>query len=342
MFKKLFALILAGLMILGCFTACGTAEPDVTIEPAGPTQPEEEAKVLKVLTLGHSLAVDCGNALNRVFYYQGIGDYEEVYIGTLYYSGCPIYKHVNFMTANSPEYSLYLSSTKTPDQPPTIMKDVTMKDAVSFEYWDIIIMQGGVFEIAKDTTFTDGKIQQIQEYVLQYTHNPAVYFAWHMAWATPTNNELRDKYPYDPNSYYVSYTQFDDNRDIFYQNIARCVGEYIVPDDTFKFLIPSGTALENALTSYLEETDLHRDYAHASDFGRIIASYTWYCAIMGIDKLDEVKLETVPVNFLKNTSMGELVLTQAQKDMIIESVNNALANPLEVTQSQYTEAPAAE
>ena len=112
-------------------------------------------------------------------------------------------------------------------------------------------------------------------------------------------------------------------------------------DPTFTGLIPSGTAIENALSSYLEEKDLHRDYAHASDFGRVIASYTWFCVLTGVEELKEIKLDAIPKNFFKSIQASEdRVLTEAEKALILESVNNALKNPLQMTQSQYTEAPA--
>ena len=346
--KRVFCLMLSCLLLLGTMTACGAGSSDsapastttAPTEPA-PTEPEGEEKVLRILTLGHSLGVDCGNMLNRVFASEGTGEYEEVYIATLYYSGCPLYKHVNYLKANSPEYNLYLSSSLTPDLPPTIMDGVTMYDALKFNYWDIIIMMGGVFEIGVEETYTNGDIQTIQAYVNENKLNPNAIFAWHMPWATPINNDLRDMYPKSPNTYYSNYEKFGNSRTTFYNSITACVGKYIMTDETFQFLIPSGTALENALSSYLEETDIHRDYAHASDYGRIIASYTWYCAIMGVDQLNEVKMNDVPVKFLKNVSGGDLVLTDMQKAIILESVNNAIAEPLKMTQSQYTEAPAA-
>ena len=40
---------------------------------------------------------------------------------------------------------------------------------------------------------------------------------------------------------------------------------------------------------------------------------------------------------LKSDSDGNL--TDAEKAIVLESVNNALANPLQMTQSQYTTAP---
>ena len=338
--KKIFALLLSSLMILGMLTACNQEKTPETVP--GPTEPAEEAKVLKVLTLGHSLAVDCGHMMNLILSTEGIGEYEEVKVATLYYSGCPLYKHVKFMTENAPEYNLYVSSTATPDSPPQIMQDVTMMDSLKYDYWDIIIMQGGVFEIAREANYQDGNIQLIQNYVNENKLNPLAIFAWHMAWATPVDNALRDKYPYENNSYYTSYEVYDHKRSGFYEGITKCVGDYIMTDDTFKFMIPAGTALENALSSYLEEKDIHRDYAHASDLGRVIASYTWYCKLMGVEKLEEIKLNAIPKAFLKSTEdkTQDRPITDAEKAIILEAVNNALANPLQLTQSQYTEAPA--
>ena len=349
--KRFLALCLSFLMVLGLFTACKTGDPGTTTAPAtdpapsttpAETQSPEEAKVLKVLTLGHSLAVDSGHMLNMIWAVEGIGEYEEVLIGTLYYSGCPINKHLEFITTNAPEYRLYLSSTNTPNDPPTILENVTMKDALKREYWDIVIMQGGVFEIAEDLIFTAGGIQAIQNYANKHNLNPNATFAWHMPWATPVTDSLRDTYPNAPNTYYSNYEVYNHQRSGFYEGITQRVGQYIVTDETFQILIPSGTAIENALSSYLEETDLHRDYAHASDLGRVIASYTWYCSLMGIEKLDYIKLATIPKAFLKSIKdkSQDYVLTEAEKNIILESVNNALKEPLKMTQSQYTTAPA--
>ena len=73
----------------------------------------------------------------------------------------------------------------------------------------------------------------------------------------------------------------------------------------------------------------------------MISSYTWYCTLAGIDQLDEIKLDAIPKAFLKSTSdkTQDRVLTDAEKAIVLESVNNALANPLQMTQSQYTVAP---
>ena len=293
---------------------------------------------LKILTIGHSLAVDSGHMINLVADAEGYD--QEFIIGTLYYSGCPLYKHVNYLQHDSAVYRLYLSSTKTPNQPPVIYSGMTMKMGITFEDWDIIIMQGGVFEIAEDVTYTDGNIQIIRDYVNQHKTNPDALFAWHMPWAPPTDNDLRDLYPYSPNTYYTSYEKYGDDRTVMYHSITGAVERNIVTDPEFVYLIPTGTAIENALSSYLEESDLHRDYVHVTDLGRVIASYTWYCVLMGVDHLDEVKLDAIPKAFFQSTTGNEdRVLTDAEKAIILESVNNALKDPLHMTQSQYTQAP---
>lgn len=334
--KKTLTLMLCLLMVLGMLCACNGNSNETEPETSATVPPEEE-NVLKVLTIGHSLAVDCGHMLALVADAEG---YDGLQVGTLYYSGCSLEFHVKFMKQNSPVYSLYLSSTDKPNEPPIIMSSVTMQQAITYDYWDIFVMQGGVFEIGADLTYKNGNIQKIQEFVNQNKLDPDATFAWHMPWATPIDNELRDMYSEDDNPYYREYARYYNKRNKFYEAITKCVKENILTDETFEFMIPSGTALENALSSYLEEKDIHRDYAHASNFSRVIASYTWYCKLAGIDKLDELKLDVVPKQFLRgDAANADWTLTQHEKDLILESVNNALAEPLKMTQSQYTVAP---
>lgn len=336
-FKKYLALCLALLLTLGMLSACGGGQ---TAEPTEPevTEPAEEAKALKILTLGHSLTVDSGHMLNLVADLEGFE--KELVVGTLYYSGCNLWQHEEFLTNDSRVYSLYLSSSATPNTPPTIMENVTMREALVFDYWDIIIMQGGVYEITQESTYTDGRIQLIQDYVNQHKVNPNAVFMWHNAWVPPIDPDLMAMYNHEPHVYEQWHEKFNNDRTAWYKAMMTCVENHILTDDTFVAYIPSGTAMMNASTSYLTEKDLHRDYAHASDLGRIIAAYTWYCTLAGIDRLEEIKMDAIPINFFRSTSdTVDHPLTQTEKDIILESVNNALAKPLEMTQSQYTVAP---
>ena len=58
------------------------------------------------------------------------------------------------------------------------------------------------------------------------------------------------------------------------------------------------------------------------------------------EPLEEIKLDKIPVAFFKSMQgIEDYVLTESDKAIILESVNNALAHPLEITESQYKEAP---
>lgn len=338
--KKILSLILSLLMLLSCFTGCqNTKTPPADTTQTAVTQKNEPVKVKKVLTLGHSLTVDSCHMLAMVAAAEG---YDELMVGTLYYSGCPLFRHVEHLQTDAREYSLYISNTSTPNQPPEITNNVTMKEALRLQDWDLIVMQGGTFEVAQDDTYTNGNIQTIQKFVNENKLNPNAIFAWHMPWAFATEKELMNSFPNEKNPYTEGYLAYNYDRVKFYEAFAQCVSTHILTDDTFRFVIPSGTAMENAMSSYLTEFDLIRDYAHATDFGRLIAAYTWYCMLAGVDHLEEIKLDAIPKSMFRTTTdITDRVLTDTEKAILLESVNNALANPLQLTQSQYTEAPAA-
>ena len=107
-------------------------------------------------------------------------------------------------------------------------------------------------------------------------------------------------------------------------------------------MICSGTAMMNASTTYLTEKDLLRDYVHVTDLVRAMSSYVWYAKLTGMEQLEEIKLDAIPKAFLKSTAdkSQDRPITEMEKAIILESVNNALKNPLQITQSQYTQAPA--
>jgi hypothetical protein len=68
-----------------------------------------------------------------------------------------------------------------------------------------------------------------------------------------------------------------------------------------------------------------------------MAGYVWYCVLRGIDHLDDIKLDRIPVKYFRsNKGDQDILLTQRDKDILLEAVNNALKKPLQVTQSQYT------
>jgi hypothetical protein len=103
----------------------------------------------------------------------------------------------------------------------------------------------------------------------------------------------------------------------------------IVPRNEFSAIIPSGTAIQNARTSYFGDT-LTKDTYHLNNLGRAIAGYTLWATITG-KPITEINLG--PVNSYDLPAMLEL--SDSDRQVIIDVVNKAIANPFEVTPSAY-------
>lgn len=340
MWKKRTALILAILLMLGIFAGCSnTAEQTSATQPQE-TQPEEEKKVMKILTLGSSSSVDACHMLNLVAGMEGVE--QELIVGTLYYSGCTLAQHVQFLTQNSNVYDLYLSSSKEPDKRPTIINGVTMRSAVTYDWWDVIVLQGGGMEAVKDEAFTNGNIVAIKKFVNEEKKNPEAVFGYHAIASASTDPELIAAYPYDPNPYATHAAAYNYDRAAWYADRIDRVERFVMADEDYVYQILTCTSVENAITSYVGQKGIKRDYTHLTDFGRLIAAYTWYCELYGIEELTEIKVDAIPKAFLKSTADKSVdrVLTEGEKLVLIEAVNNAIKNPLQITQSQYTEEPA--
>ena len=120
--------------------------------------------------------------------------------------------------------------------------------------------------------------------------------------------------------------------------ISQAVQEKIIDGNySFDYLMPAGTAIQNARTNGLTAKELYRDALHLNNLGRVIAAYTWFCELEGYDgtskALTDIKLTTVPaaLALTGEYSNGVTQLDDATKALVIESVNNAMKNKMAVT-----------
>ena len=287
---------------------------------------------LKILTIGHSLAVDSNHLLAKVAQLEGTTD---VTVGTLYYSGCRLHKHVEHLTNNTPAYTLYMSNmtTAAANQPPEQISNSTMLDGILAEDWDIIVMQMGPFENITSPTLNED-IQTVMDYVNANKTNAEAVFAWHMWWAFPEDETLLNTEASTIPDQFKNHFGWDQLA--MYENIVADTQARIEPDSRFVYVIPTGTAIQNANSSYLTDLDIYRDYAHASDLSRVIAAYTWYCTVTG-KTIDDIALDTIPAAMTNSyAGEGDMVLSEQEKRIVVEAVKNAIAHPYEITLSQYT------
>ena len=360
--KKLLSLILALTLCLG-LCACGAEEAPPETEPTEPEAPQvEDDGILRILVLGHSLGVDSMYLLPAIMEAEGMTDFE---LGMVYGS-YPSSEQRKWFTTGARKYC-YQEYTYGEDTNwrradhngnfhvsvpgeanDTLIADGTIDQPMEFGIerrdWDIvIIMPGGSEQVGLEPAgdrnyFEPDNFRAWKEFVLEHDIEKATTpkFAYHMVWTTPNDPTLvKDSSREFDELHFPGSKEPDYDR---YKAGMAAVQELIVPMN-FDYILPTGTAIQNAKSSALTGRDLYRDYVHLKDYGRLIAGYAWFCALTGKNirdcKIGPFHYESMldqAVRLLKQP----VELTQLQKDILVESVENAINNPFERTPSQYT------
>lgn len=345
--KRTLALVLSAVMLLGMLTGCQSAAPaetTATTAPA-PTQTPEEQAVLKVLTIGNSHSLDATRMLFEVF--QKEAPEQKVVIGVLYYSGCNMAQHAKFIAEDSPVYEYY----KNENGNWNTMKDATVKMALMDEQWDVVVMQQMNHRVGIEDNYVAKDYKDVIEFVKSYVKEPST-LAFHITWTNPSDYALylEDNAPLnnpDPQSWRSQHEdwyggadgKYDQNQ--MYLKVIEKVQKYLV--DTTEFLgenyydmmISSVTAVEYAQdVCGLTQEQVYRDYTHLNDYGRLLAGYLWYAQLMGLEKIESVKVDAIPANLHHQNSkypeMPDYTITQELKDVIVEAVNWTLQHPYEL------------
>lgn len=315
--KKIFALILACFMLLG-LCACSGSETPAGTQPSGTEVPDDPTvdpnydpvnndKTLKVLAIGNSFSNDTTFFLEDIATAEG---FETVLVGNLYISGCTLQTHALNAAGNLPAYKYWMNY----DGEWKTIEGCTLEYALKDQDWDIITMQQGSTWSGKPESY-EPHLTNLIEYVNKNKTNPNARLAWNMTWAYQADFE-KDMF-----------AQYGRNQDVMYHAIITTVQDTVMAHKEISYIMPCGTAIQNARTSYVGDT-LTRDGYHMSDLGRVITSYTWLATFLN-EPLTQIHLTKVN---------DTLTLTEQDKAMILESVNNAIKTPFAVTNSTYTEA----
>lgn len=319
--KRLLCLLLTVLMVLAAFSGCGdrTASPESTQAPT-PTQSPEDEKALKILVIGNSHGNDTFWLLHEVFADQM--PEQEVVLGALYYSGCSVTKHVKFATENQYVYDFHRNSDGTWET----MSETNMETALRNQAWDIIVFQGGRGDQDKEYNLSGRRT--LEQYVSERVVQPYK-MMWHITWPSPEEPTFFDpSYRVQPPSGWVEYLQTNYDHDTFKQftYMTDKAKEYLIPDETYEKVICSGAGIMHAhAASGVPQLELWRDYTHLSDYGRLIAAYSFYAQITG-NAVTEINLEKIPASLRQKYARaeGDLIITEEMKQVIIAAANHAL------------------
>ena len=302
-----------------------------------------EEGILKILILGNSHSLDATNLLYEVFHTEA--PEQKLVVGALYYSGCTVQQHKNFLTNNEKVYTYHKNDGSQPNRT-WVVKDATCLDALKDEQWDIIFMQA----TGASPTLLNSDWQVVADYLMN-NQDIAPKLALHYSWTCPDDYELylNDDAPYNhplnPASWRNKLERLYGvngkyNQAYMYQLSVAALRENLI-DSTdlvgraFDLVIPTCTTIQYAHEILgRDHEELYRDYTHVNDYGRLMVAYTWYAYIMELEELTEVNLDAIPAVLKHRNSKfpaadadGNYIVTEDMKADILKAVNWTMKNP---------------
>lgn len=318
---QVFALLLAALFAFALLAGCaadgedgrpggqavggngGTGGQEEPQDPqtGGGTETErpldwEEDGVLRILSIGNSFSDDMMEYVWQIADSLGV---EEISLGNLYIGGCSLDTHANNAAADAPAYE-YRTNTAGRW---TTAYNVRMGEAIAAQDWDFISFQqqSGTSGVAASYA----RLGELLDYVRSIAGTAQ--FVWHMTWAYQKDS---------PNPEFANYGR---SQDAMYESIVAAVRSEVLAQPEISAVIPSGTAIQNARTSFVGDT-LTRDGYHLSlGLGRYIAGLTLVRALTG---LSVEKIAYAPSG-----------VSERERAVAAEAAETAVAEPFAVTQS---------
>ena len=263
---------------------------------------------IKILAVGNSYTA--GAVTNLYSILEGFG-VKEIIIGNMYMPTTDVTDQRYYIENNMTVYT-YRKNDSNSDSKGMFVetKNTPIENVINEEDWDVII-----FPNMKRASMWDTNkyFKEDRDYILNYFGEkcPNVPIFWHMTWAFQSDYQ-------DP-----IFTQIENDQIYMYEKIVEAVKDNILPEKRFKGIIPCGTAIQNARTSYIGDT-LTQDGHHLNSLGNYIAGFTWVLYITNWE-ISDFDASYVPITFRNDFSL------------VYESAINAINKPFEITKSMYSE-----
>ena len=313
---------------------------DAWITESGETNYFHEVldNTISILGIGNSYTIDSMWMLGEVYQAENPG--KDVKLGLAYKSGESLAGHVKNIDAiasdpgNAAVYN-YLYWDSSTDKWTVADSKMTLQDIIKAQQWEMVSMQQSSARSGDPSTY-NGDIQTIQSYVENQLGYVPTYL-WNMTWAYPVN-DIEGDTGTTVNTSATFESLYGSSQATMYKKIVETVQAKIVPDTTFEYLMPVGTAIQNA-NATLDDPDLYRDNTHLSDFARLIAAYTWYCELEHTT-LNTFQLEALPTVNCNSTSWhngSARDLTDVELPLAIESVKAAMQDNFTTTDTSVYE-----
>lgn len=316
MLKRLLAFLLA-FVLLCSLVACNQEEVEeesgLPVGSSDATESESESeteepspwkevpKTLKVLAIGNSFSVDAMEYLYHIAKSAGV---ETVILGNLRISGCTLDMHWANAKTDAKSYTYLKNTTGTWGT----TEGFTLWDGLKDEEWDYVTIQQASQLTGMPTSYEN--LSNMLDYLDENKVSADTKVLWHMTWA------------YQGDSTHSGFANYGKSQSKMYQAIVKTTQDVILPTGRFDGVIPSGTAVQNARTSFIGDNMTRDGYHMVQPFGRYLVGLTYFAAITGAD-------------VSKVTYRPASSVTDEMDAMAKEAVKNAVLNPYVITESSY-------
>ncbi len=233
----------------------------VLFTPVSAQQTNENTHVLKVLAIGNSFSED---GIENYLYDLAKAADKKIIIANMYIGGAPVKLHLDNALGNKKAYAyrkINLEGQKINT------KGVSIEEALQDEDWDFISLQqasplSGQYDVIMQS------LPQLVEYVKDLA--PKAKLVYHQTWA------------YQHDSSHKGFANYNNNQTKMYNSIIDATKK-IDKSKAFAYIVPAGTAIQNARTSSIGDAYTRDGYHLELNYGRFTAACAWYEKLFGLD-----------------------------------------------------------
>lgn len=219
-----------------------------------------DAKTIRVLAIGNSFSQD---AIEQNLHELAKANGDTAIIGNLYIGGCSLERHVNNSRADKHDYAYRKIGV---DGKKVERGGTSLAEGLADEKWDYISVQQASPLSGKFDTYKKW-MPELLEYVKANGPKDAKLML-HQTWA------------YQQGAPHTGFKNYGNDQTTMYNAIVDA-NRRAAKLGKIKIVIPSGTAIQNARTSFAGD-NLNRDGYHLDwTFGRYTAACTWYGKLFG-------------------------------------------------------------
>lgn len=218
--------------------------------------------IVRLLTIGNSFSQD---GVEQYLWELANEAGVKMIIGNAYRGGQSLASHVREVNEDNHviEYRKVVDGVRT-NAPGKVLADI-----IPDEPWDYITFQQVSQESGMYGTIVP-YLKDLMEYTRSVQTNPNAVFGYHQTWA------------YAHDSTHGGFANYGNRQDVMYDSICSTVQQVMDAHPELSFVVPSGTAIQNARTTYLGD-NMNRDGYHLDLLmGRYTAACAWLEKITGI------------------------------------------------------------